>query len=101
MRLNLIINTLAIAALLAVVACASDASKPQAPPSIPPAIEAKFWRAQTQFMAILPDFQAKETAVKQVRAELDKVCGDKHQLADQDGLKCVLKPEPAKEATKK
>ncbi len=100
MKRNLIINTIAIAALLAVVACASDASKPQAPPSIPPAIEAKFWRAQTQFMAILPDFQAKEAAVKAARAELDAVCGKEFVLADENGLKCVSKPEP-KETTKK
>lgn len=100
MRFNLIINTIAITALLAVVACASDASKPQAPPSIPPAIEAKFWRAQTQFMAILPDFQAKEAAVKAARAELDSVCGKEFVLADENGLKCVPKPE-SKETTKK
>lgn len=100
MRTNFIITTVAIAALLG-VACASDAPKASTPPAIPPAIEARFWRAQTQFMAILPDFQAKEAAVKQIRAELDAVCGKEFVLADENGLKCVPKPAPPKEQTKK
>lgn len=99
MRINLIITTVAIAALLGVAACASGPAKPQ-PPSIPPDVAARFWRAQTQFMAILPEFQAKDAAVKAVRAELDAVCGKEFVLADDNGLKCVPKPE-TKEATKK
>lgn len=92
---------LAILILAAAAAFAEEATSTKKTPEIPPAIEAKFWRAQTQFMAILPDFQAKEAAVKQVRAELDAVCGKQFVLADDNGLKCVPKPAPPKEQPKK
>jgi len=70
-------------------------------PVIPDSLSAKFWRAQAQLVAVLLEFQAKEAAVKAAKAELDAVCGEKHVLVDQDGLKCIQKPKKTEEVKPK
>ncbi len=74
---------------------AAEAVTP-APPQIPDKLAAEFWRAQAQFLAIKADFDAKDAAVKSALAKLSKACGDKHQLADNNGLQCVPREEPKK-----
>ncbi len=88
---------------VAILILASIALLAQTPedPQIPESLAAKFWRAQAQLLAIMPEFIAKDAAVKAAKAELDAACGPKHVLVDQDGLKCIAKPEPKKDAPPK
>ena len=77
--------------MLPLLLLAVEAATPQ-PPKIDPILAAEFWRAQAQFIAIKVEFDAKDAAVKAAVAKLQKVCGDKYQLVDKDGLVCVPKP---------
>ena len=81
--------------MLPLMLMAAEAVTPQAP-KIDPALQAEFWRAQAQFIALKAEFDIKDAAVKATIAKLQKVCGDKHQLTDNNGLQCVPKEEPKK-----
>ena len=81
--------------MLPLMLLAAEAVTPQAP-KIDPTLQAEFWRAQAQFVAVKAEFDAKDNAVKAALAKLQKVCGDKYQLADNNGLQCVPKEEPKK-----
>ena len=59
-----------------------------------------FWAAMLGSLIYSALMLVVDAAVKAVRAELDAVCGKEFVLADDNGLKCVPKPE-TKEATKK
>lgn len=76
--------------------CESD-GKPIVP-AVDPTAAAAFWRAQAELLAIKPDFEAKDAAVKAALAKLTAACGKDHQLADNNGLVCTPKPkeEPKK-----
>jgi len=83
--------------MLPLLLLAAEAVTPK-PPVIDPALAAEFWRAQAQFLAIKPEFEAKDAAVKAALAKLTAACGKDHQLTDSNGLVCVPKPkeEPKK-----
>ena len=82
---------LAILILAATLAFAKDK-----PPHPDPQLQADFWRATLMFNEVLPEFQKRDAAVKAAREKLDAACGKDHQLADDNGLKCVPKPKEPK-----
>lgn len=80
---------LAILILSAIIAFSKD--------KVPdPQLQADFWRATLMFNEVLPEFKKRDAAVKAAREKLDAACGKDHQLADDNGLKCVPKPKEPK-----
>ena len=58
-------------------------------PQIDPRDAAVFWRAQVQVMELAPEWQRRSAALQAIRAKLDRGCGDRSEVADEGGLKCV------------
>lgn len=82
--------------LAIIILAASLAFAKDKPPHPDPQLQADFWRATLMFREVLPEFQKRDAAVKAAREKLDAACGKDHQLADDNGLKCVPKPKEPK-----
>lgn len=80
--------------MLPLILLAAEVTIPK-PPTIDPNIAAEFWRAQSQFLAIKPEFEQRDAAVKAALVKLSKACGENFVPRDDDGLRCVPKPPEA------
>jgi hypothetical protein len=68
------------------------------PASITDAMRARFWRAQTEYIAASAQAQKAKVALDAAHAELQKACGDRQVIAGQDGEPtCAPKSEKPKD----